>query len=285
MINALSFDVEEYFHAEALAGVVGREDWLRLESRVVPATRRILDLLQEAGVRGTFFVLGWIAERQPGLVRAIAAEGHEVACHGYGHRMITRMSRAEFTADVERAKATLEDVSGEAVIGYRAPTFSVVRETLWSLDVLAEKGFGYDSSIYPILHDRYGIPDAPRFPHRRAAGSGSIAEFPPSTISCLGWHIPVAGGGYFRLVPYSVTAAAIRRLNEKEAQPAMVYLHPWECDPGHPRLPVSAVTYLRHRINSRSAAAKLRRLLRRFRFAPVHDVLAASGVMMTGGRA
>jgi polysaccharide deacetylase family protein (PEP-CTERM system associated) len=286
MINALSFDVEEYFHAEVFAAVVRPQDWSDLESRVVPATRRILSLLADAGVRATFFVLGWIAERQPGLVRSIAAEGHEVACHGYAHRMITRMSRAEFTADVERAKATLEDVSGERVIGYRAPTFSVVRETLWSLEVLAECGFSYDSSIYPIVHDRYGISDACRFPHRWAvgAGSGAIAEFPLSTISWLGWRFPVAGGGYLRLVPYGVTARAIRRLNEKESQPAIVYLHPWECDPGQPRLPVGRLKYLRHTINSHGTVAKLGRLLRGFRFAPVQDVLSASGVMVTGGR-
>ena len=286
MINALTFDVEEYFHAEAFAGVVRPEEWPGLESRVVGATERILDLLAGTSTRGTFFVLGWVAQRHPGLVRAIRARGHEVACHGYGHQMITRLSRAQFAADVDRAKATLEDAVGELVIGYRAPTFSVVRETLWSLEVLAEAGFRYDSSIFPIVHDRYGIPDAPRFPHRRAAGDGAaIAEFPLSTVARLRWRFPVAGGGYFRLLPYAVTAWALRHLNRRENQPAIVYLHPWEIDPGQPRLPVGRLTQLRHSVNTHRTESKLRRLVRDFAFAPVRDVLQGTGVMVEGGRA
>lgn len=284
MINALTFDVEEYFHAEAFAEVARPEEWPTLESRVVAATERILDLLAESGTRATFFVLGWVAERHPSLVRAIHDQGHEVACHGYGHQMITRLSRAQFAADVERAKATLEDATGRAVIGYRAPTFSVVRETLWSLEILAETGFRYDSSIFPIVHDRYGIPDAPRFPHRRPAGQGSgIAEFPLSTVVRLKWRFPVAGGGYFRLLPYAVTAWALRQLNRKENQPAIVYLHPWEIDPDQPRLPVGHLTRFRHSVNTRTTESKLRRLVRDFRFAPVRDVLVDSGVMVAGG--
>lgn len=282
MINALTFDVEEYFHAEAFAGAVRPEEWPALESRVVPTTERILEMLTEAGTRATFFVLGWIAKRHPALVRAIEGQGHEVACHGYGHQMITRLSRAEFAADLERAKATLEDAAGVRVIGYRAPTFSVVRETLWSLEVLAEAGFRYDSSIFPIVHDRYGIAEAPRFPHRRAAGpGGSIAEFPLSTVTRFGWRLPVAGGGYFRLFPYSVTAWALRSLNREERQPGIVYLHPWEIDPDQPRLPVGWGTQFRHSVNTRSTESKLRRLLREFRFAPAQEVLATSGVMAT----
>ncbi len=286
MINALTFDVEEYFHAEAFAGVVRPEEWRALESRVVGATERILDLLSDARTRATFFVLGWVAERYPSLVRAVHAQGHEVACHGYGHQMITRLSRAQFAADLDRAKATIEDAGGVGVIGYRAPTFSVVRETLWSLDVLAEAGFRYDSSIFPIVHDRYGIPDAPRFPHRRPAGTArAIAEFPLSTVSRLRWRFPVAGGGYFRLLPYAVTAWALRQLNLKERQPAIVYLHPWEIDPAQPRLPVDRLTQLRHSVNTRTTESKLRRLLRDFSFGPVRDVLAGSGLMTTGGLA
>jgi polysaccharide deacetylase family protein (PEP-CTERM system associated) len=170
------------------------------------------------------------------------------------------------------------------VIGYRAPTFSVVRETLWSLEILAEAGFRYDSSIFPIVHDRYGIPDAPRFPHRRPAGEGSaIAEFPLSTVARLKWRFPVAGGGYFRLLPYAVTAWALRQLNRKESQPAIVYLHPWEIDPGQPRLPVGRLTWFRHSVNTRTTESKLRRLVRDFHFAPVRDVLVSSGVMVAGG--
>jgi polysaccharide deacetylase family protein (PEP-CTERM system associated) len=283
MRNALTFDVEEYFHAEVFAGVVPREQWATLESRVARATERLLALLAETGTRATFFVLGWVAERHPDLVRAIAAQGHEVACHGYGHQMITRQSRAEFTEDIHRAKATVEDAAGVAVTGYRAPTFSVVRETLWSLEVLAENGFQYDSSIFPIVHDRYGIPDAPRFPHRQGAGRGiEITEFPLSTVTRFGARFPVAGGGYFRLFPYAVTRWAMRQLNVREGQPAMVYLHPWEIDPGQPRLGVGRVAQFRHSVNTGSTAAKLRQLLRDFAFAPVREVLATPGVMASG---
>ena len=280
MTNALTFDVEEYFHAEAFAGLVPRSQWTTLESRVVTATTRLLELLSDAATSATFFVLGWVAERQPALVRAIQAQGHEVACHGYAHQMITRMTRSEFTEDLRRAKSVIEDATGATVIGYRAATFSVVHETLWSLDVLAEAGFHYDSSIFPIVHDRYGIPDAPRFPHRVATASGrAITEFPLSTLGGRRWRVPVAGGGYFRLLPYAVTAWALRRLNGREGQPAMVYLHPWEIDPGQPRLPVSGLTYARHSVNIRTTEAKLRRLMREFRFAPVRDVLVGTGLI------
>lgn len=281
MINALTFDIEEYFHAEAFAGVFRPEQWPTLESRVVDTTRRLLDLLEGASISATFFVLGWVAERHGGLVRAIQARGHEVACHGYSHHMITRLSRPQFAEDVRRAKAAIENSSGTAVIGYRAPTFSVVRETLWSLEVLAEAGFRYDSSIFPVLHDRYGIPDAPRFPHRRAAGAGmEIVEFPLSTVAALGWRFPVAGGGYFRLLPYAFTRRAVRYLNEHERQPAIVYLHPWEIDPDQPRLPVGRLKHFRHSVNTHTTELKIRRLLHDFRFAPVRDVLGGCGALV-----
>ena len=285
MINALTFDVEEYFHAEVFSGVVAPEEWPRLESRVVQATQRILDVLAEGRTTAaTFFVLGWVAARHPELVRMIHARGHEVACHGYSHQMITRQSSTQFAEDVLRAKKTLEDTIGAAVIGYRAPTFSVVRETLWSLEVLVESGFRYDSSIFPIVHDRYGIPTAERSPHRLTLASGTeIAEFPLSTVSVLGWRIPVAGGGYFRLSPYRFTRWAIRRINEREGQPAIVYLHPWEIDLGQPRLPVGRVGRFRHSVNSGATADRLRRLKRDFQFAPVRDVLLGSGILEAGG--
>jgi polysaccharide deacetylase family protein (PEP-CTERM system associated) len=235
-------------------------------------------------VFGTFFVLGWVAEREPALVRAIQARGHEIACHGYGHQMITRLSREEFATDVRRAKAAIENATGAPVIGYRAPTFSVVRETLWSLDILAETGFEYDSSIFPIAHDRYGIADAVRFPHRVPIRTGlEIGEFPLSTVGRGRWRFPVAGGGYFRLFPYSVTRWAIRHLNEVERQPAIVYLHPWEIDVDQPRLAVGRVSHLRHAINTRTTEAKLRRLLREFRFGPVREILRESGVLTGEG--
>jgi polysaccharide deacetylase family protein (PEP-CTERM system associated) len=283
MKNALTFDVEEYFHAEAFARVLRPEEWPTLESRVTRATERLLDILDRDRVRATFFVLGWVAERHPSLVREIASLGHEIACHGYGHRMIQHLTRQEFELDVTRAKRALEDATGRAVLGYRAPTFSIMRETLWSLDVLAEAGFRYDSSIFPVVHDRYGIPDAPRFPHRLRAPNGcEITEFPMSTVEILGRRLPVAGGGYFRLFPYGLTRRAITRINARDGRPAMVYLHPWEIDPDQPRLPVGPLTRFRHLVNVGRTEARLTRLLSDFSFAPAAEVLAETGLLAIG---
>ena len=283
MKNALTFDVEEYFHAEVFSGVLRPEDWPGLESRVEHSTQRLLDILDREQVRATFFVLGWVAERHPALVREIAALGHEIGCHGYGHRMIQHLERHEFAEDVRRAKKVLEDTAGAAVMGYRAPTFSVMRETLWSLEILGEAGFLYDSSIFPIVHDRYGIPDAPRFPHRlRLNGAGGITEFPLSTVTLLGRRLPVAGGGYFRLLPYEMTRRAIARLNVRERQPAIVYLHPWDVDPDQPRQPVNAFSWWRHTVNADKVAGRLQRLLQDFRFAPACEVLADSDLLPMG---
>ncbi len=292
MKNALTFDVEEYFHAEAFARTLRPEEWPGLASRVVDTTQRLLDMLDYANTRATFFVLGWVAERYPALVQEIAARHHEIACHGYGHQMINRQTRQQFAEDVRRAKATIEDAAGVAVIGYRAPTFSVIRGTLWSLEVLWENGFLYDSSIFPIVHDRYGIPDAPRFPYRvpmingngSANGNGNahghaIAEFPLSTISVLGHRLPIAGGGYFRLLPYAVTRRLIQRLNAREHQPVIVYLHPWELDVHQPRMRVGWLTQMRHSVNTHTTEAKLRCLLKDFRFAPVREILTQGGVL------
>jgi len=295
MKNALTFDIEEYFHAEAFARALRPEEWPGLESRVVDTTERLLDILDYADSRATFFVLGWVAERYPALVKDIIGRGHEVACHGYGHQMIQRLSRQDFAKDVQRAKTAIEDAAGTAVIGYRAPTFSIRRDTLWSLEVLWEVGFLYDSSIFPILHDRYGISDAPRFPHRVALngdGAGapkdtatnSIAEFPLSTLSVLGRRVPIAGGGYFRLAPYRLTRLAIRHLNAKEKQPAIVYLHPWELDVHQPKVRTGLLTRLRHSVNIHSTEGKLRRLLKDFRFGPVREILAKAGLVTLGDR-
>jgi polysaccharide deacetylase family protein (PEP-CTERM system associated) len=281
MKNALTFDIEEYFHAEAFARALRPEEWPSLASRVVDTTERLLDILDYADARATFFTLGWVAERQPALIREIAARGHEVACHGYGHQMIHRLTREEFVEDVRRAKVAIEDAAGAAVIGYRAPTFSVMRGTLWSLDVLSEAGFQYDSSVFPIFHDRYGIPDAPRFPYRIPINNNGhgIAEFPLSTVVVLGRRLPVGGGGYFRLFPYEVTKRAIQHINARERQPAIVYLHPWELDPSQPRMAVNWVTHLRHSVNIATTEQKLRRLLVDFQFAPVREILAQTGVL------
>ena len=283
MRNALTFDVEEYFHAEAFARVLRPEEWPSLESRVVATTERLLDILDRERVCATFFVLGWVAERHPSLVREIASLGHEIGCHGYGHQMISRLTRVEFERDVTRAKAALEDATGRPVIGYRAPTFSIMRDTLWSLDVLCEAGFRYDSSIFPILHDRYGIPDAPRFPHRmKAPNGGELTEFPLSTVLVLGRRVPVAGGGYFRLFPYALTRRAIARINARDGQPAMIYLHPWEIDPDQPRLPVGPLTRFRHLVNVGKTETRLSRLLADFTCAPAAEVLAQTGLLAIG---
>jgi polysaccharide deacetylase family protein (PEP-CTERM system associated) len=282
MRNALSFDVEEYFQVEAFASVVDPHHWDRHPSRVADSTRKLLDLLASRGVRATFFALGWVAARQPGLLREIRAGGHELACHGYAHRLIYTMSRDAFRDDIRRAKSTIEDATGTPVFGYRAPTFSVVRKSLWALEVLVEEGFAYDSSIFPIHHDRYGIPDAPRFPHRVEFGGGAeLLEFPMTTVEVAGQRIPFCGGGYFRLTPYPLIRAGVRRVNGRDGMPVIVYLHPWEFDPLQPRLPARALTRFRHGLNIARTAGKLDRLLRDFAFAPVGDVLrehAPSGV-------
>jgi polysaccharide deacetylase family protein (PEP-CTERM system associated) len=276
--NALTFDVEEYFHAEAFAGVVRPDQWSGLPSRVEESTQRLLDLLERTDTRATFFVLGWVAERQPRLVRDIHRRGHEVACHGYAHRLIYRMERRDLQADVRRAKRAVEDAAGAAVAGYRAPTFSIVRESLWALDVLGEEGFRYDSSIFPIHHDRYGIPDAPRFPYRVAlAAGGGLVEFPISTLVVGAQHVPFSGGGYFRLAPYRLVRAALSRLNRAEGMPGMVYLHPWELDTKQPRLQLRGLSRFRHYVNLGQTARKLQRLLEDFAFGPAREVLRERG--------
>lgn len=276
--NALTFDVEEYFHAEVFADLIRPDDWARLPARVDGSTRRLLDLLDHRGVLATFFVLGWVAERHPGLVRDIHARGHEVACHGHAHRVIYRMDRDGLRADVRRAKRAIEDAAGVPVVGYRAPTFSVVPETLWALEILVEEGFRYDSSIFPIHHDRYGIPDGPRFPGRlRLPGGGELVEFPITTLAVAGQHLPFSGGGYFRLLPFAVVRAALRWVNRREGMPGLVYLHPWELDPGQPRLPVGRLSRFRHYASLGRTAGKLERLLADFVFAPAREVLREAG--------
>jgi polysaccharide deacetylase family protein (PEP-CTERM system associated) len=276
MQSALTFDVEESFHAKALTGCAQPSDWTRLPSRVVASTVALLDLLDRHRVSATFFGLRWIAERHPALVRAIHARGHEGACHGYAHRLIYTMDRRSFQDDSRRAKSTIEDVIGAPILGYRPPTFSVIQETRWALEVLATEGVRYDSSIFPIHHDRYGIPGGQRFPHRvpRAAG-GALVEFPLTTVRLAGQRLPVSGGGYLRLV--RLFRAALGFVNKREAGPAIVYLHPWELDPDHPRLPVTGFSRFRHYVNLRHTARKLTRLLTDFSFAPASAVLRHAG--------
>jgi len=269
--NALTVDVEEYFHPNAMDGVVSPGDWDALPSRIERNTRRVLELLSERGIRATFFVLGWVAERRPELVKEIARCGHEVACHGYAHRLVYRQAPEEFRADARRAREVLEDCLGSPVRGFRAASYSVVADTLWALDILIELGFEYDSSIFPIRHDIYGIPGFSRFPVRVRCSIGEIVEFPPSTVRLFGRNWPVAGGGYFRILPYSVTRAAIRWLNRRERRAAMVYVHPWEFDPQQPRLPGSARARFRQYSNLGATERRLRKLCAEFRFAPIRE--------------
>jgi polysaccharide deacetylase family protein (PEP-CTERM system associated) len=275
MRNAISIDVEDWFHPEALRGAVP-EDWAHLEPRAARNVERLLRILDAAQVRATFFVLGWVAERQPDLVPRLAAEGHEVASHGYAHRMITQQSRQDFDVDLQRSLALLRSQSGQPVVGYRAPSFSVVRSTLWALEVLFERGLEYDASIFPVRHDRYGIPNAPRAPYCvRRRGSRELWELPPVTVRVLGRNLPAAGGGYLRLFPYGVTAWALRRL-QGEGLPGIVYTHPWEYDAEQPRVSLSRLRTLRHYGRIATTEAKLMRLLREFRFTTCSEVLDAA---------
>lgn len=274
IVNAFTVDVEDYFQVAALAPAIERASWPLRESRVERNTGVLLDLLAERGIHGTFFVLGWIAERHPGLIRRIAAAGHEIACHGFSHRLVYEQTVEEFREETRRSQATLEDLSGTAVSGYRAASFSITRRSLWALDVLIDLGFKYDSSIFPIRHDRYGIPGADPRPSRLTAPSGrTLVEFPMSAASYLGVPVPVSGGGYFRLLPYFVTRAGLRQINGTHDRPFTFYLHPWEIDPDQPRVRVGWLSRLRHYTNLARCESRLRRLLGEFRFATMHEVL------------
>lgn len=275
LLNAMTVDVEDYFHVSVFEQVVPRAAWDTMESRVVANTERLLALFDSYRVRGTFFVLGWVAERHPALIRAIAAQGHELASHGYAHRLVYNQTPEAFREDVRRAKALIEDAAGTGVRGYRAPSFSVTVRSLWALDVLVEEGYRYDASIFPIRHDRYGIPDAPRWPHALAQTSGRLFEVPGSTVRIAGTNLPVAGGGYFRILPYAWTRWGIARLNDVERQPAIFYLHPWEIDPEQPRLAANALGRFRHYRNLHVTEHRLRALMRDFAFAPLETVLSA----------
>jgi polysaccharide deacetylase family protein (PEP-CTERM system associated) len=282
VVNAMTVDVEDYFHASAFDRVVSRESWSARESRVVRNTEVLLECFDRAGVRATFFVLGWVAERYPGLVRDIAASGHEVASHGFHHQLIYTLTLDQFREDVRRAKRVIEDAGGVEVIGYRAPSFSIVRPSLWALDVLIDEGYSYDASIFPIHHDRYGIPDAPRLPHvidrcrrmtpRAGAAARTIFEVPASTIRLGNSNFPIAGGGYFRLLPYGWTSWGIARAN-REGQQVVFYIHPWEIDPNQPRLPASRMTSWRHYSGLDKTLARLDRLLGDFAFGTIESTL------------
>ena len=277
MRNAFSVDVEDWYQVSDFESVVDFSAWDDYESRVVRNTERVLALLAEYDVKGTFFVLTWNAERHPTLVRRIADQGHEIASHGYRHRLIYEQTPAEFRDDVMRSKKILEDTTGVAVLGYRAPSFSLTQASLWALDILLECGFRYDSSIFPISDRLYGIPNARRFPFViRADGERTLMEFPMSTARAINRNWPLGGGAYLRLLPSRYLSWGIRRVN-REGEPALVYVHPWELDPGQPRIKAAGKRGLStHYINLNRTEAKLRRLLRDFSFAPARDVLGLS---------
>jgi polysaccharide deacetylase family protein (PEP-CTERM system associated) len=338
MINALTIDLEDYFQVHAFSKVIRYEDWDKFESRIERNTDLILKILNSVSgpilakpqhhsnsalndssfithnsefkthhsQKGTFFVLGWIAERYPDLVRRIQKEGHEIACHGYGHQLIYNQSRDEFRQDVKRAKSILEEITGSEVMGYRAPSYSITGNSKWAFEILVEEGFKYDSSIFPIRHDFYGMPEAPRFPFviflngnsnvefsvmnckvntfqnskLKIQNSKFLMEFPISTMMLFGQNIPVSGGGYFRLFPYPIIEKGLKSINEKEGKPFIFYLHPWEIDPQQPRINgLSSRSKFRHYVNLGKTVRKFRKLLKDFNFSSVKKILELNNLI------
>lgn len=327
-LNIFSVDLEDYFMVTALEEKISRNDWTSIDCRIERNTHRILEILDNSitvdrAQRGesfcppapttlsakrtcaTFFCLGWIAERYPHLIREIQARGHEIASHGYDHRMVTTLSPGEFREDIRKSKAILEDLTGERVLGYRAPSYSITRQTLWALEILSDEGYLYDSSIFPVHHDRYGIPDAPRSPFVIRLNGGQndeflplnnpscdpkssdfrpsrfLLEFPVSTIRLFGQNIPIGGGGYFRLLPGAITQWALRRLNERENLPAVFFIHPWEIDPAQPRVAgLSPRSRFRHYLNLHSTESKLIDLLATISFSSFKRFIEHNGFLI-----
>jgi polysaccharide deacetylase family protein (PEP-CTERM system associated) len=270
--NALTVDVEDYFQVSALAPHIDRSSWDSRPCRVERNVQRLLELFDAAGARATFFTLGWVADRYPRLVRDIVARGHELASHGYAHLRVSEQTRQEFSSDVLSAKRLLEDVSGQPVRGYRAPSFSIGHDNDWAFDELLAAGYAYSSSVYPVRHDHYGVPDAPRFPYHTRPG---LLEIPLTTTQLLGRNLPAGGGGFFRLLPYSVSRWALRRVNRIDQRPAIFYLHPWEIDPQQPRIAGTSVkTRFRHYVNLSRTESRLSRLLRDFQWGRIDEVFA-----------
>lgn len=275
MVNAMSVDVEDYFQVGAFEQHIDRAHWDHMPCRIERNVELALALLEESGARATFFALGWVAQRYPRLVRTIAAAGHEIASHGYGHRRASDQSPAAFLDDITRAKAILEDTAGREVKGYRAPSFSFGERNPWAFDCVAEAGYRYSSSVYPVRHDHYGMPGAPRFPYRPRAG---LLELPVTTARILRSNLPAGGGGYFRLMPYALSRSLIRRVNRIDGMPAIFYFHPWELDPGQPRVHgIGLRTRFRHYLNLDRTEARLRRLLADFRWDRVDNVFLGDG--------
>ena len=274
----MTVDVEDWFHVQALSSSIDRSTWDRQESRVVANTQRLLELFASHQVKATFFVLGWVAERYPAILREIAGAGHEVACHGFSHRLVFEQTPEEFREETFRSKAIIEDATGASVAGYRAATYSITRASLWALDTLLDAGFEYDSSIFPVRHDVYGIPDAPTRPCLFPTPAGrEIVEFPLTTWQLGPIRLPVAGGGYFRLLPYGLTHAGVSAAN-RSGLPAVFYLHPWEIDPDQPRVRAPLLSRVRHYTNLDRFEVRLARLMRSFRFGRMRDVLSSTSL-------
>lgn len=273
--HVLSVDVEDYFQVEAFAGSVDRKSWNQWPSRVVSNTHRVLDLFDQHNAKGTFFFVGWVAARFPYLVREVQSRGHELACHSYWHRTVYSLTPDEFRKDTRQAKKAIEDASGVSVTGYRAPSWSITKSCLWALDILAEEGFTYDSSIYPIHHDLYGVPGAQRFPYTHACANGlKLQEFPPATLRFLGTNFPAAGGGYLRIFPTAFTELAFRTFEKKYGERVVVYLHPWELDPEQPRINGPFKSRMRHYTNLKHMHAKLNTVLSHHKFQAFKNVMA-----------
>lgn len=273
--NAMTVDVEDYFQVSAFAPHISRDSWDRRPCRVERNVDAVLAMLADHRVHATFFTLGWIAERYPFMVRRIVAEGHELASHGYAHRRASEQGREEFLEDVGRAKGILEEIGGVRVNGYRAPSFSINRHNLWALECLREAGYRYSSSVYPIRHDHYGMPDAPRFPFH-PAGAGGVLEIPVTTVHLFNRNLPAGGGGYFRLLPYRLSRWCLKRVNRMDGQPCIFYFHPWEIDPGQPRQQgIGLKTRFRHYLNLARMEARLRSLLADFEWDRVDRTLFA----------
>lgn len=272
--NALTIDVEDYFQVSAFSPYLDRASWNVRECRVEHNVHRILSLLNHGGIKATFFTLGWIAERYPALIREISAQGHEVASHGYGHERANELSPEQFLGDILSAKSILEDLSGQEVKGYRAPSFSIGAQNPWAFDCLAKAGYRYSSSVYPIQHDHYGMPDAPRFPYLARPG---LLEIPVTTIRIMGRNFPASGGGYFRLFPYPLSRWMMNRVNSKDEQSGIFYFHPWEIDQEQPRIDgVSSKTKFRHYVNIPQMEQKLARMFKEFNWGRVDAVFKQS---------
>lgn len=273
MLNALTIDIEDYFQVSNFEGYIPRTRWEVMPIRIEESVSKILDLLSVYKIKATFFVLGWIAERMAYLIRRIWSEGHEIASHGYDHRLAYNLNPMEFRSDVRKSKSAIENAIGESVFGYRATSYSIVRRNLWYLQILAEEGFLYDSSIYPVYHDRYGIPDWDRFPQMVNFNGYSIYEIPPSTFKIFGHNIPIAGGGYLRLLPIKFLSHCISKINTVEGKPAIVYFHPWELDTDQPRIKVPFHRAFRHYHNLHTTYNKISYLMEQFNFCQISKIV------------